>query len=80
MMKNELRECGIYQLPDNREFVVGLGHKGACILFNLQSWLNGGQADYLIHENGKILSRGIPTKWSVDDLTDTGRTAPDREA
>lgn len=77
-MKKNLRERGIYQLPDKREFVVGMTDRSGFALFELFAWKYRGSAEYLVRADGKILSRGVPTRWSVQDLTDTGRTAEPR--
>jgi hypothetical protein len=72
----ELRELGIYRLPDGREFIVCSSSAGdGYLLFTQQAWESGGYSQYQTRAEGKILSRGVPTKWDVEDLLDTGRTA-----
>lgn len=77
-MKMSLRERGVYRLTDGREFVVIAGERGEYILFNPHAWTYGGYAEYTVRSDGKILSKGVPTRWSVEDLTDTGRTLEPR--
>lgn len=72
----ELRERGIYMLPDGREFVIcksgdGVGY----LLYNLEAWQRYALADYRAQTNGRILSKGFITRWRLEDLNDTGRTA-----
>ncbi len=75
-MQKEFREQGIYRLPDGREFVVCSDERDQYVLFTPEAWEDEeGAPEYRINTEGKLLSRGIPTRWSVDDLTDTGRTA-----
>lgn len=77
-MQKTLRARGIYRLTDWREFVVGLTDRNAYILFGLDAWKYGRTAQYVIRSDGKILSRGTPTRWSIKNLTNTGRTAEAR--
>lgn len=76
MQAIELREQGIYCLPDNREFVVCMASDNAgYLLYNPEAWRRHALPDYRTQINGRILSRGIVTRWRVEDLRDTGRTA-----
>jgi hypothetical protein len=70
-----LRERGIYALPDRREFVVrGCGRDGYTF-FSQQAWNGSGSSEYRLNTEGRLLSKGTPTRWRFNDLTDTGRTA-----
>ena len=70
-----LRECGIYALPDKREFVVrGCGRDGYTF-YSHQAWTGSGSSEYRLNTEGRLLSKGSRTRWRVNDLTDTGRTA-----
>lgn len=70
-----LRECGIYALPDKREFVVhGCGRDGYTF-YSHQAWKGSGSSEYRLSTEGRLLSKGLPTRWRFNDLTDTGRTA-----
>ena len=69
-----LRELGVYSLPDGREFVAQATGAEGYSLYTLQAWKTFGMAEYRIHADGRILSKGTPTKWSVEDLRDTRRS------
>jgi hypothetical protein len=74
--KIELRERGIYRLPDAREFVVRRSSDGAgYLLYGVETWRRYTAADYRAEQSGRMLSRGVVTRWRVCDLIDTGRTA-----
>jgi len=79
-MQKNLRERGIYQLPDKREFVVCTNPNKAYILFTLSAWHYRGCAEYFIRNDGRLLSKGLPTRWSIKDLADTGRTMEGRQS
>ena len=69
------RELGIYELPDGRKFVVSTLHKEGCGLYPVRTWDAFGNAEYWLNRDGRVLSRGIPTRWNILDLKDTGETA-----
>jgi hypothetical protein len=69
-----LRELGIYSLPDGREFVAHAAGEAGYSLYTPSAWKTFGMAEYRVHPDGKILSKGIPTRWGVADLRDTGRS------
>lgn len=79
-MQKNLRERGVYRLPDKREFVVCTNPNKAYILFPLSAWHYRGCAEYFIRNDGRFLSKGLPTRWSIKDLTDTGRTMEGRQS
>lgn len=70
-----LRELGIYELPDGRRFVLSNLHVGGCGLYTVRAWETFGDALYQVNREGQIFSRGVPTKWGVADLKDTGQSA-----
>jgi hypothetical protein len=71
-----LRELGVYRLPDGREFIVStLYNDGYCSLYPRHAWDTFGNAEFWVSPNGRLLSRGAPTRWRVQDLTDTGQTS-----
>lgn len=75
MVSIELRERGIYQLPDHREFIVSAtGDESGYLLFSQEAWQRYGLAEYRSQVNGRILKRRFVTRWRVEDLRDTGRT------
>jgi hypothetical protein len=74
--KRELRERGVYRLPDAREFVVRRSSdRVAYLLYSVAPWTAYTVADYRADAGGRLLSRGTVTRWRVSDLQDTGRTA-----
>ena len=70
----ELRERGIYKLPDGDELVAGVA-RGGYALYNLQIWKRYGVPDYEVNSQGRLTRMGESTRYGVDDLQDTGRTA-----
>jgi hypothetical protein len=70
-----LRELGIYSLPDGREYVVSTLYSDGCSLYPVRAWGSYGNAEFWADKGGRLLRRGAPTRWSVRDLQDTGKTA-----
>ena len=68
----ELKDHGIYALPDGREFVVRAGSHGGYFLHDLRRGVASAPV-YLIDGSGQFLSWGKHTRWSLGDLSDTGR-------
>ncbi|HXM51147.1 MAG TPA: hypothetical protein VN956_25100 [Pyrinomonadaceae bacterium] len=72
----ELRERGLYRLPDGGEFVVGIAARGGGYeLYDPQIFKRHGLPDYQIDAQGRLNQMGQSTRWSAEDLIDTGRTA-----
>lgn len=71
----ELRERGVYTLPDGEEFVASVARGGGFALFNPQIWKRYGVPDYEVDPLGRVTQMGQSTRWRLDDLVDTGRTA-----
>ncbi|HZB44628.1 MAG TPA: hypothetical protein VE360_05270 [Pyrinomonadaceae bacterium] len=71
----DLRERGVYTLPDGEEFVASIARGGGFALFNPQIWKRYGVPDYEVDPLGRVTQLGQSTRWRVDDLVDTGRTA-----
>jgi hypothetical protein len=70
----DLKDHGIYKLPDGREFLVRAGHHGGYFLHDLRLGVASAPI-YLIDASGQFLSWGKPTQWSLSDLSDTGRSS-----
>ena len=70
----ELKENGIYSLPDGREFVVRVARQGGFLLHDLRLGVSSAPL-YLVDGSGQFLSWGRRTRWSVADLHDTGRAS-----
>ncbi len=71
----ELRERGIYRLPDGEEVVASIGRGGGHALYHPQMWKRYGLPDFEVDSHGKLTRMGESTRWHIDDLEDTGRTA-----
>jgi hypothetical protein len=70
-----LRELGVYELPDGRQYVVSTLYSDGCALYHVRAWGSYGNAEFWADKEGRLLRRGVPTRWSVRDLQDTGKTA-----
>ncbi len=68
----KLNDHGIYKLPDGREFLVRAGRHGGYFLHDLRLGVSSPPI-YLIDGSGQFLSWGKLTRWSLGDLSDTGR-------
>ena len=73
--KPRLRELGVYTLPDGREFIVSTIYYDGCSLYTPRAWETFGTAEYWVDRDGRLLHRGAPSIWEVEDLSDTGRSA-----
>jgi hypothetical protein len=77
MKLNEIREGGVYQLPDGRELIAS-GNGGFFKLYDPLAWKYLGPPLYEIREQERLTSFGRPTPWRIRDLVDKGQTAPIR--
>lgn len=77
MKTNEIRECGIYLLPDGRE-VIASDSGGFFKLYDPLAWKYLGPPLYEIREQGSLTCFGRPTPWRVADLIDKKQTASTR--
>ena len=78
MQVKEIRECGVYVLPDGRELIAhcaGDGRRNFFRLYDPLAWKYEGPPMYEADERGVITSLGRPTPWRVEDLKDVGQTA-----
>jgi hypothetical protein len=72
----ELRERGLYRLPDGGEFVATAATRGAgYTLYDPQVFKRYGLPDYQIDAQGRLNRMGESTRWMAEDLIDTGQTA-----
>ena len=69
-----LRELGVYELPDGRQYVASALYARGYRLYPSHSWASYGEAEYTAEKDGRLTRRGAPTPWSVWDLKDTGKT------
>ena len=67
----QLKENGIYVLPDGRELIARAGPMG----YLLHDPKRGVAAAplYAVDHDGNLLSWGRMTRWTLNDLQDTGR-------
>ncbi len=76
MSKVNLRVGGIYALTDKREFVIRKPKFGAgYLLYPTNARRRAGAAEYRVHEDGRLSRQGRITRWHIEHLTDTGRSA-----
>lgn len=71
----ELREQGIYTLPDGRSLVAHAVFRGSYVLYTQEAWEFFGLHLYEADGSGRLLQGGRATYWRVEDLADTARTA-----
>ncbi|HEY8228248.1 MAG TPA: hypothetical protein VIG25_23485 [Pyrinomonadaceae bacterium] len=75
----QLRERGIYTLPEEGgEFVAHAVFRGGYVLYKPTHWEFFGPYFYESDHAGNIRSEGQSTRWHIDDLADTNRTARSR--
>ena len=77
VMKN-LRERGIYVLPDGREFVVHAVFRGGYVFYTPEEWELFGSYAYESDVDGRIRWNDELDHWRAEDLVDTKRTARSR--
>ena len=70
-----LRERGIYRLPNGRELVVLPKHENGRLAYTLGGWERFELTEYEVNEAGRLSSHGKLTAWDIHSLSDTGRTA-----
>ena len=74
----QLRERGIYSLAEGGEFVAHTISRGAYVLYTPEAWEFFGVHFYESDGVGNVYLHGEPTRWQINDLTDTKRTARSR--
>ena len=75
----QLKEGGIYALPSERgELVAHLVFRGGYVLYTPTDWEFFGPYTYESDSAGNIRRDGEPTRWHIDDLAYTNRTARSR--
>ena len=73
-----LRERGIYSLPDGREFVVHAVFRGGHVFYTPEEWELFGPYAYESDDYGRIRWIGQLDQWRTEDLIETSRTARSR--
>lgn len=74
----QLRERGIYSISDGGEFVAHAVSTDNYVLYTTEAWEAFGLHAYESDGRGCIHLHGRSTRWQLNDLTDTRRTAPAR--
>ncbi len=75
----QLKERGIYTLPFERgELVAHLVFRGGYFLYTPTDWEFFGPYTYESDQAGNIHREGQCTRWHIDDLAYTNRTARSR--
>ena len=74
----QLRERGIYTLPSKGDFVAHAVFRGGYVFYTPADWEFFGPYAYESGGTGNIHIEGRSTRWHLDDLTDTNRTARSR--
>ncbi|HEX8000100.1 MAG TPA: hypothetical protein VF528_17060 [Pyrinomonadaceae bacterium] len=77
MKISEIREGGVYMLPDGRE-VVASESGGFFKLYDPLAWKYLGPPLYEVRDEARLTCFGRPTPWRIADLVDKGQTAPTR--
>jgi hypothetical protein len=77
VMQN-LRERGIYAMPDGREFVAHAVFRGGYVFYTPEDWDRFGPHAHESTADGHLRWNGQPDQWRTEDLIDTGRTARSR--
>ena len=82
----ELRQHGVYKFPDGTQIVACPCASNRHALYYLSDWKLFGAGEVkadlnapafrIVEANsaGQIFRFGMPTRWYLNDLTDTGRT------
>ena len=75
----QLQEGGIYALPSERgELVAHAVFRGGYVLYTPRDWEFFGPYTYESDGSGNIRSNEQSTRWHIDDLAYTNRTARSR--
>jgi hypothetical protein len=78
---DDLKQGGVYALPDGTELVAGVGRAGRYFLYHPlvwagKAWIVSMPIAYEIDAEGRVLTHtGRPTGWRSADLIDTQRVA-----
>ena len=76
---DQLKERGVYRLPDGREVVALRGLQSGHFLYSSDALDHYKLPEYEVNEAGQLISGGEATGWSIHDLADTGRSFSETE-
>jgi hypothetical protein len=80
MEMKQMRECGVYALPDGRELIARRGGRYDFFkLYDPLAWKYQGPAIYEADAQGKITSSGRPTPWRVQDLKEVEKQGDEKQ-
>lgn len=71
----KLRNLGIYRLPDGSEYVADVLGGNGYHLYPRRSWETIGRVGFSVGPDGRLVRRGQPTSWKIEQLKDTGQRA-----
>lgn len=77
MKVDEIKEGGVYLLPDGRELIASRSG-GFFKLYDRLAWTYLGPPLYEIRDEVRLTCFGRPTPWHVHDLVDKQQTAAHR--
>lgn len=66
----QLKENGLYELPDGRIFIARAGDRWSYLLHDAHRGISSAPI-YLVDAAGQVLSWGRRTRWSIGDLRET---------
>jgi hypothetical protein len=75
MYKKQLRQNGIYQLPDGHEVIARFAHSECVRLYLPDSWNSLGPSAYEVRKDGRMVQNNTPTNLHIRHLRDTGEVA-----
>jgi hypothetical protein len=72
-----LRERGIYCLPNGHELIVLRNDSEGCALYGPVCCDGLKMGEFLVNQAGRLVYQGKLTAWDISNLSDTGRTSVD---
>ncbi len=75
----QLRERGVYRLPDGQEVVALRGLQSGHFLYSSDALDHYKLPEYEVNKAGQLLRGGEATGWSIHDLVDMGRSFTETE-
>ena len=72
-----LRERGIYCLPNGHELIVLRNDEKGSVLYGQVCCERSKMGEFVVNEAGRLVYQGKLTAWDISNLSDTGRTSTD---